>query len=222
MNRKKHLSRFNLVEIVLAIGVVALGMTAVLALLPPALNANRASQGDANTTEIASNMITYIDAVVQDCEGNAAALVKNDPALNLDEEWCKELAKRFETSAPAANSVIVPSEGSAFDNTLSAPFSQFNVESGNITKPGWITYVKTDADGEKIPVANVYVWMKKINFEPTDKTTHEGIYGLGSNPTIRSCYRFYVKVCWPADAPADADNREERTFVHEVVRPVKH
>ena len=53
MNRKKHLSKFNLVEIVLAIGVVALGMAAVLALLPPALNANRASQGDANTTEIA-------------------------------------------------------------------------------------------------------------------------------------------------------------------------
>ena len=223
MNRKKHLSRFNLVEIVLAIGVVALGMTAVLALLPPALNANRASQGDANTTEIASNMVTYIDAIVQDCAGQTSEFKKTDPPLdpaNDDTVWCTALETRFETTAPAANSVIVPSEDSAFSNTLNAPFSQFNVESGDMTKPKWITYVKTDADGNKTPVANVYVWMKKINFEPT--TSHEGINGIGASANVRSCYRFYIKVCWPADAPADADNREERTFVHEVIRPVKH
>ena len=66
MRKKRHLSKFNLIEIVLAIGVVALGMTAVLALLPPALNANIDSQGDANAAEIASNVITYIDKIAQE------------------------------------------------------------------------------------------------------------------------------------------------------------
>lgn len=38
---RKIFHRFNMVEIVLAIGVVAFGITGVMALLPPALNANR-------------------------------------------------------------------------------------------------------------------------------------------------------------------------------------
>ena len=223
MNRKKHLSKFNLVEIVLAIGVVALGMAAVLALLPPALNANRASQGDANTTEIASNMVTYIDSIVQECAGKTSEFKKTDPPMdpaNDDAVWCSELENRFETEAPAAGTIKVPDENAAFNNALNEFFPQFNVESGSQTKPQWMTYVKTDADGNKTPIANVYVWMKKINYEPA--SSHEGINGIGSSANARSCYRFYIKVCWPADAPADADNREERTFVHEVVRPVKN
>ena len=59
--RKKHLFRFNLIEIILAMGVVAIGMTAVMALLPPALNANRDATGDAVAVEAASQMIAYID-----------------------------------------------------------------------------------------------------------------------------------------------------------------
>ncbi|MBQ9772021.1 MAG: hypothetical protein IJW23_09390 [Lentisphaeria bacterium] len=223
MKRKIHLSKFNLVEIVLAIGVVALGMAAVLALLPPALNANRASQGDANTTEIASNMITYIDMVALDCAGNTSEFKVTTPPLdpaNDDTTWCTALESRFETAAPSANSVAVPAEGASFNNLLDDKlFPLFNVESGSKDKPKWMTYIKVDEDGNKIPAANVYVWMKKINYEPT--TSHEGIKGIGTGTTARSCYRFYIKVCWPADAPADADNREERTFVHEVVRPVK-
>ena len=223
MKTKRHLSKFNLVEIVLAIGVVALGMAAVLALLPPALRANQDSQGDADATEIASNMITYIDSVVQDCAKETSEFKKADPPLdpaNDDTTWCTALENRFETAAPDKNSVEVPAEGASFNNILDGLlFSQFNVESGSKDKPKWMTYVKTDSEGNKVPVANVYVWMKKINYEPT--TSHEGIKGIGTGATVRSGYRFYIKVCWPAEAPANADNRQERTFVHEVVRPVK-
>lgn len=221
MKVKRHLSKFNLVEIVLAIGVVALGMAAVLALLPPALRANQDSQGDTDAAEIAANMVTYIDGVVLDCAKNTAEFNKTDtdPA-NDDTDWCTALEARFEDAAPAENSVEIPSEGDAFTNTLDAPFTQFNVESGSKDKPKWITYVRTDADGNKTPVANVYVWRKKINAEPSNSEP-AGIKGIGTGTTVRSCYRFYIKVCWPAEAPADADNRQERTFIHEVIRPVK-
>ena len=225
MKKKIHLSKFNLVEIVLAIGVVALGMAAVLALLPPALNANSASQGDANATEIASNMITYIDSVVQDCAKETTEFKKVDPAdtrtpeqKTTDDEntWNEALDKRFKTGVD--ETVKVP--GDSFTNTLDTPFGNFNVESGTKEKPGWMTYITTDASDNKIPVANVYVWMKKIT-DPGVSSTDK-INDIGATPNKRSCYRFYIKVCWPADAPADAENREERTFVHEVVRPVKH
>ena len=226
MRKKRHLSKFNLIEIVLAMGVVALGMTAVLALLPPALNANVDSQGDANASEIASNMITYIDMIVQDCAKETSEFKKVEGDTRTAAEiaaadestWTNSLQNHFETDAPAAGSVKVA--GTSFENKIDVPFSQFNVESGSKTKPGWITYVKTEADGTETAIANVYVWMKKIT--DSGAADHEKINGIGSGTVVRSCYRFYIKVCWPADAPANAENRQERTYIHEVLRPVKN
>ena len=225
MRKKRHLSKFNLIEIVLAIGVVALGMTAVLALLPPALNANIDSQGDANAAEIASNVITYIDKIAQESAKDTSEFKKVEGDTRTAAEiaaadetaWKTTLENHFETTAPAENSVKV--SGESFGNKMAAPFSQFNIESGTSTKPGWMTYVKTEADGTETAVANVYVWMKNITAGAAD---HEKINGIGSVTVVRSCYRFYIKVCWPADAPADAENRQERTYVHEVLRPVKN
>lgn len=51
---RKILHSFNMIEIVLAIGVVAFGVTAVMALLPPSLNANRDVAADAFVAEAAS------------------------------------------------------------------------------------------------------------------------------------------------------------------------
>ncbi len=53
---RKILHSFNMVEIVLAIGVVAIGVTGVMALLPPALNANRDVAADAFVAEAASKV----------------------------------------------------------------------------------------------------------------------------------------------------------------------
>lgn len=217
MRKKRHLSKFNLVEIVLAIGVIALGMAAVMALLPPALNANRNSIGDTHAAEIASNMVSYIDKIALECAHSTSEFNPSDTVTTDDDgAFITELGNRFETEAPAVNSVQVP--GDTYTNKLAEPYSQFNVESGSTTKPEWMTYIKTDADGVVTPIANVYVWMKNISASPED---HEKIKEIGSATPTRSCFRFYIKVCWPVDAPADAPNRQERVFIHEILRPVK-
>ena len=58
---RKILHRFNMVEIVLAIGVVAIGVTGVMALLPPSLNANRDVAADAFAEEAMSKMVALIN-----------------------------------------------------------------------------------------------------------------------------------------------------------------
>ena len=58
---RKILHRFNMVEIVLAIGVVAIGVTGVMALLPPSLNANRDIASDAFAEEAVSKMVALIN-----------------------------------------------------------------------------------------------------------------------------------------------------------------
>ena len=58
---RKILHRFNMVEIVLAIGVVAIGVTGVMALLPPSLNANRDVAADAFVEEAASKVSALLN-----------------------------------------------------------------------------------------------------------------------------------------------------------------
>ena len=206
MKTKKHQFRFNLIEIILAMGVVALGMTAVLALLSPALNANRGSLGETVAAEAAANMITYIDRVNQFAAGKTVEFdtTDTDPS-NDDAEWSSNLENVFSTSAPDA----IP-EGKTYNSEFAEPFQCFRSASGT----SWLAYVPDD-----VAVANVYVWMKKIEKQPNE--SHDGINQLGTTPNVRSCYRFYIKVSWPADAPPDASFRQERTFVYEVLRPVK-
>lgn len=61
---QKILHRFNMVEIVLAIGVVAFGITGVMALIPPALNAMKNVSYDTFMDEAASKiqwLIKYVN-----------------------------------------------------------------------------------------------------------------------------------------------------------------
>lgn len=56
--------KFNMIEIVLAIGIAAFGVTAVVAMIPPALNANRDVSADAFVDEAVSKIGAYINLVL--------------------------------------------------------------------------------------------------------------------------------------------------------------
>ena len=217
MRTKKHQFRFNLVEIILAMGVVALGMTAVLALLSPALNANRDSLGESVAAEAAANMVTYIDRISQVCAEGTSEFKITDPPMDPagdDSIWTNALDDHFEMSVPGENSIPIYSESG---DTLAEPFDRFKIQTGSQSKPGWMVYLEGE-DG--VPAANVYVWMKKIDKQPSDSA--DGIHQLGASANVRSCYRFYIKVCWPVKEIDDAPAPQERTFVYEIMRPVKH
>lgn len=51
------ITMFNMIEIVLAIGIAAFGIMAVVAMIPPALNANRDVAADSFAQEAASKMV---------------------------------------------------------------------------------------------------------------------------------------------------------------------
>ena len=161
MKEKKHLSRFNLIEIVLAIGVVAIGMTAVLALLPPALNANRDSLGDSHAAEIASNMVAYIDKVIQECAKDTSEFNTSDTNPDDDEtQFATQLSSKFSSTPGACNEV---SSGSR----LGAPFDRFKRDSGKMV------YSDADSPDEAPAIANVAVWYKKADdlYNPPGATT---------------------------------------------------
>ncbi|GEM_PF-4831513 len=64
MKRTKH--RFNMIELVLAIGVAAIGITSIMALIPLALRSSRDSVGDTVSADAANTIFALIDNAIQD------------------------------------------------------------------------------------------------------------------------------------------------------------
>ena len=80
---RKILHRFNMVEIVLAIGVVAFGITGVMALLPPALNANRDTVNDVFVDEAISKMRLLFKTFF---EPNFDTCISADPSSYIEKK----------------------------------------------------------------------------------------------------------------------------------------
>ena len=72
--------KFNMVEIVLAIGIAAFGITAVVAMIPPALNANRDVSADAFVDEAVSKIETYVSLQLMYQNNWTSACPNSEPA----------------------------------------------------------------------------------------------------------------------------------------------
>lgn len=198
--RKIRTAGFNLVEIILAMGVIAIGMSAVMALLPPALNANRNAMGDAVASEVASKMITYIDYVA-----------KNVAMNQSDDDWKGAMETRF-PKYPSTRPGLSAAGETPSGTKLPAPFDDFYETTP--VNGGKFTYSQTIA-GEELSAANILVWCEAI----------PNVLKYGSGGRERPGYRFYIKVCWPATAPVTGEGakpRQERIFVYEFLRPVQN
>ena len=192
--RKKHLFRFNLIEIILAMGVVAIGMTAVMALLPPALNANRDAAGDVVAAEIASKMIAYIDMQARFVD---QAKANWNTAFNLKLENFKLESSHTKPKILGLDDDVLASND--LTNQFEPPFTEF------VPKSKWLLNYILQENGVNYCAANVVVW-----YEDKDNSTLRGA----------AMKRFYIKVSWPGEAPNDADYRQERIFVYDLMRPV--
>ncbi len=83
MQKKKY--AFNMIEIVLALGIIAIGITGVLGILPVAVTSSKAAVGDSYAADAANTFLSYIEATVRDNWSNlpnqptAGAYHKMDP-----------------------------------------------------------------------------------------------------------------------------------------------
>lgn len=82
---KKIFHKFNMVEIVLAIGVVAFGITGVMALIPPALNAMKNVSYDTFMDEAASKVQWLIKYVNVSSISDYDTSYENDVLKNIND-----------------------------------------------------------------------------------------------------------------------------------------
>lgn len=196
---RKILHRFNMVEIVLAIGVVAFGITGVMALLPPALNANRDTVNDVFVDEAISKMRLLFETFF---EPNFDTYISagNYIAEKADGEITDtEVANFQSTYSPAT----METKKLFSDTNLHNLFRIFR--DGNV-------YYLNSTDGETASAVHVLLHKEKIPGETVGAGTGEISFleGFGEG------YRIYMTFSWPVTASWNA--RQKRTVIYDCFR----
>lgn len=196
---RKILHRFNMVEIVLAIGVVAFGITGVMALLPPALNANRDTVNDVFVDEAISKMRllfkTFFEPNFDTCisAGNYIA----------------EKAHGEITDAEVANFQSNYSPATMETKKL---FSDTNLHNlFRIFRDGNVYYLNS-TDGETASAVHVLLHKEKIPGETVGAGTGQISFSEG----FGEGYRIYMTFSWPVTASWNA--RQKRTVIYDCFR----
>ncbi len=196
---RKILHRFNMVEIVLAIGVVAFGITGVMALLPPALNANRDTVNDVFVDEAISKMRLLFETFF---EPNFDTYISSGNYI-----------------AEKADGEITDTEVANFQSTYSPAtmetkklFSDTNLHNlFRIFRDGNVYYLNS-VDGETASAVHVLLHKEKIPGETVGAGTGQISFSEG----FGEGYRIYMTFSWPVTASWNA--RQKRTVIYDCFR----
>lgn len=79
--------RFNLIEITMAIAVVGIGIAGIMALFPPAIEANRSADNQNYLGQVSETLMGYLEAEIFSDFNKVRALseTKTEPAVSLKE-----------------------------------------------------------------------------------------------------------------------------------------
>ena len=196
---RKILHRFNMVEIVLAIGVVAFGITGVMALLPPALNANRDTVNDVFVDEAISKMRllfkTFFEPNFDTCISAGNYIAEKADGEITD----TEVANFQSTYSPAT----METKKLFSDTNLHNLFRIFR--DGNV-------YYLNSVDGETASAVHVLLHKEKIPGETVGAGTGQISFSEG----FGEGYRIYMTFSWPVTASWNA--RQKRTVIYDCFR----
>lgn len=196
---RKILHRFNMVEIVLAIGVVAFGITGVMALLPPALNANRDTVNDVFVDEAISKMRLLFETFFEP-NFDTCISAGNYIAEKADGEITDtEVANFQSTYSPAT----METKKLFSDTNLHNLFRIFR--DGNV-------YYLNSVDGETASAVHVLLHKEKIPGETVGAGTGQISFSEG----FGEGYRIYMTFSWPVTASWNA--RQKRTVIYDCFR----
>ena len=199
---RKICHSFNMVEIVLAIGVVAFGITGVMALLPPALNANRDVVNDSFVDEGISKMQALFNT----------EFLKNWDKYISDKQTKNYIKKYTSSSYSSTNASLKKDYTKA---NCSALFSGDMHDVFNIYNKDNVYYIESGFPGtsETKTAIHATIWradLDDIFYNPTGgylnaSQTNDGGYGG---------YRIYIEFSWPVTA--EYDIREKRIIVYDI------
>ena len=208
--------QFNLVEIALAMAILAIGMSSILVLFPVGVNATKSSVAQNNMSDIAE----YITGLYQ--------------AL-LFQQWNNDKGVREMTSLAERPGTNYTSTRAKYE----AAIDEGDLEAFSPSNPNYFpnlrhlkntqgVYIFQQTTGENVDFsAAVMVWWEKITdlydyWQSSGSVTKYSIPVKGEALAGKSAdhdiaIRLYIEVSWPAEIPYE--NREKQLYIQELSNP---
>lgn len=207
---KRHY--FNMIEVALALAIIAIGLSSILVLFPVGLNANKSSIANNNLADVAEYMIGYLRAYTianWNLDGSNSFIDKTNLSTTKP-------TGEFDKTIPADNDWI------SFGNTQDGVTRLKQLENNKAVYLYQQISQFEDADGNKIDVpdfsAIIKIWLDD-NYEfyvysPANKT-----YKKASDIETKANLKKYIialcmEISWPAEVPEA--NREKKIFRFEI------
>ena len=217
MNRRFR--QYNLVEVILALGVVAIGVVSIMALFPIGASASRDAAMETYSSNAADEMfhmlqfMAFNDGTTLDDSWNK--WIKNDTQLetskpDYDEANTeKDKWERLGDTTKGIDSNIFKTKSTKKGVFLlishhdsSADKDATLADAGDTESDSTITYEKVDFR------AVVLAWKEKVREDPTEAS---------KDIDFDEAAKLVIEVSWPEEMPYAA--RQKRYFSYEIAKP---
>ncbi len=217
MNRRFR--QYNLVEVILALGVVAIGVVSIMALFPIGASATRDAAMETYSSNAADEMFHMLqfmalnDGTTLDDSWNK--WIKADTKLGTskpnytDDNTDKDKWERLGDSTKGIDGNIFqakPAQKGVFllisHHDSSADKDAALADAGDTESDNTITYEKVDFR------AVVLVWKEQVREDPADASKDIG---------FEEAAKLVIEVSWPEEMPYAA--RQKRYFSYEIAKP---
>ncbi len=221
MNRRFR--QYNLVEVILALGVVAIGVVSIMALFPIGASASRDAAMETYSSNAADEMFHMLQFMALNdgdtLDDSWNTWIKNDTKLKTskpdydDADTDKDKWKRLGDTTKGIDSNI-------FETTSATEKGVFLLISHHDSKAkstAILANAGEDEDGsdenkisyEKVDFrAVVLAWKEKVREDPTDAT---------KDIDFDEAAKLVIEVSWPEEMPYA--RRQKRYFSYEIAKP---
>ncbi|MFA6717188.1 MAG: hypothetical protein WC082_00995 [Victivallales bacterium] len=213
---------FNMIEILLALTVVAVGMTSIMGLFPVGLNASRNAIAQNMSADVADQMITYFRVMNESAAANYTANIgtsgtyqasqySDEDVINAQSEAFLTAYKSGDVSTSSTTYPRVASDWAIFKNLAGASGALehqmfFVVQGPNCTKDGGNRSIDFSA--------MVLIWKSQVQIRrlKSDGTTWE-IW----TPDYDLSGKINIELSWPLELPYN--ERKKRYYQVVITKP---
>jgi hypothetical protein len=208
MKKNKIFAFFNMIEIALAMAVIAFGMTSLLALFPVGLNASRNSIAENYCSDAVEQFMAYIKFYAEKSQTNYTALFPND--------GIKDNVTRDNTVCAAIDSTSNEQFLADFYNgvTTKREDANLNIYKYPCTGLGDVYFVLQGPQGStKYDFsAMFYVWKT-----PVTTWVYDGSWKEDKDESYANYAGLNIEVSWPVAMPYK--DRQKRYYYIEIKNP---
>ena len=206
MKRQIRKHPFNMVEIALAMAIIAIGLSGILVLFPVGINASKSAIADNNLADIAEYIMGYLQA---GCNTDWIKLAKNPPGEGTSATY--PFANALPTSASTVGDSGFTLDADGKDSKFPTPIPGNDDDNANLFTDNHGTFLYRQMTNDVVDFAAVIkVWKEDVEFYIPFFSKTAPIKPSIPEYAMNLC----IEISWPIELPYV--DREKRIFRLEI------